>query len=581
MKNAAVDDILLALGSWSRYEKLQFGMLMLPVLPTALHIVSVVFIGRPAEHGCAPLPESLSYQYHEESNSSMKSPTTRSETINQNNMTGEYHSLWHGYNLSSHPVANKTSITLGKCTVDIRDELGKLLKSTECTNGYQYKEPSERTFVSEWDLVCDKETLSDLSQTIMGVGMGVGAFAFPSLSDRYGRRTLYLVADLMLLTVTLATAFAPNFSIFAILRFFTGVAQQGSSIVSYVLILEQLPTTHRALYIRLGMFAWPLCLLSMSLFAYLTREVSWRYTQLALSACSLYALLQYWLIDESVRWLLVNKRTQEAKNVMRKAAKMSGVSIRKVMEVFREKTQSLLPMTPSAQAGEDQTVGQDSLNCEHHKESIISSLRDKNVLKITAISCYMWFADSFTYYGLIMTSGSLVDDLYLGYAVNILVELPAGVTFFYMTARLSRGTCMIIFHVVAGVALLVAVALTTFQFAQQIPGHSTLVLVISLVGKFGSAAGYGVLWLYTPELFPTNISTIISWLSVSIRVAVVADMELWERHLPWAPGVIFGVLCLLIPVLSPLLPEMYGQELPQTSADLEALKKAKTRKNVT
>ena len=45
------------------------------------------------------------------------------------------------------------------------------------------------------------------------------------------------------------------------------------------------------------------------------------------------------------------------------------------------------------------------------------------------------FADCATYYGLIMTSTSLVDDLYLGYTVNILVELPAAVTYVLLINR--------------------------------------------------------------------------------------------------------------------------------------------------
>lgn len=42
---ALVDEVLLSLGWWGRYQKLQFLMATLPVMACALHVMSVVFIG--------------------------------------------------------------------------------------------------------------------------------------------------------------------------------------------------------------------------------------------------------------------------------------------------------------------------------------------------------------------------------------------------------------------------------------------------------------------------------------------------------------------------------------------------------
>ncbi|RUS84221.1 hypothetical protein EGW08_008025 [Elysia chlorotica] len=277
---------------------------------------------------------------------------------------------------------------------------------------------------------------------------------------------------------------------------------------------------------------------------------------------------------------MANNKLAEAEMVIRRAARISGVNLHKVMDVFRDRTQSMLvPVTPSREDGDLQQLHQDTAPPEPTKENFFMALKNKQIFKITAISFYMWFADSATYYGLILTSGSLVNDLYLGYAVNILVELPAGVAFFFMCDRYTRRTCMIFFHLVAGIALLAVVALNTIQAAQSIPGINIIVIIISLIGKFGSSAGYGVLWMYTPELFPTNIRTTgfgVSSLAARIGVIVTPFSRTLGRHLPWAPGVIFGILCLLIPVLTVFLPEMHGRELPQTLADMKTLKKVKS-----
>jgi hypothetical protein len=39
-------------------------------------------------------------------------------------------------------------------------------------------------------------------------------------------------------------------------------------------------------------------------------------------------------------------------------------------------------------------------------------------------------------------------------------------------------------------------------------------------------------------------------------------------HVPWAPGAIFGIMCLIVAFLMLLLPETAGHELPQNIEEL-------------
>lgn len=41
------------------------------------------------------------------------------------------------------------------------------------------------------------------------------------------------------------------------------------------------------------------------------------------------------------------------------------------------------------------------------------------------------------------------------------------------------------------------------------------------------------------------------------------------KHYPWAPGTIFGVCCLLVPVFMRILPETSECELPQTIGEMK------------
>ena len=46
--------------------------------------------------------------------------------------------------------------------------------------------------VFQWDLVCGKEALVEMSQTIMVIGVMIGAMVFTAASDAIGRKPVFL-----------------------------------------------------------------------------------------------------------------------------------------------------------------------------------------------------------------------------------------------------------------------------------------------------------------------------------------------------------------------------------------------------
>jgi len=77
-------------------------------------------------------------------------------------------------------------------------------------------------------LVCDRAYLKDLTQTILIVGVMFGAMIFCTLSDKFGRKPIFLLSQWAMVVVGVANAFAPNYYVFAVFRFFTGMLQQVS-----------------------------------------------------------------------------------------------------------------------------------------------------------------------------------------------------------------------------------------------------------------------------------------------------------------------------------------------------------------
>lgn len=50
----------------------------------------------------------------------------------------------------------------------------------------------------QWDLVCDKDYVSDLITTLQGVGLLVGAAVFGQMSDTLGRKVSWIIANSLL-----------------------------------------------------------------------------------------------------------------------------------------------------------------------------------------------------------------------------------------------------------------------------------------------------------------------------------------------------------------------------------------------
>ena len=87
------------------------------------------------------------------------------------------------------------------------------------------------TVVSEWDLVCGGagnnhgQLLVDLGYTAYSAGVLLGVLVPGLLADRFGRKRLMFAAQLTAAVATLASAFAPSYTVFLITR--RGLLQPG------------------------------------------------------------------------------------------------------------------------------------------------------------------------------------------------------------------------------------------------------------------------------------------------------------------------------------------------------------------
>lgn len=606
--NLDVDDVWKALGSWGRYQKFQILILFFDGMATAFHLLSAVVIGYRYPYKCQEM----------ELNCTMVEDQC--------------------YNSSIY-------IEYGKCDVNIyrNDTNLTLIHNRKCENGYTYPVHKDATFVTEWDLVCKNAEFAEFTQTLVIIGQATGAAIFTQFSDRFGRKPVHVLAHIGIFAIALAMAFAPNFLTFAILRYLVGTFQQGIVMTNTVMVLEMLPREYRYIGHTFGAFAWTTGVVLLAPIGYLFRNTSWRYMQLTLALYSSYSLILYWVLEESVRWVVANGKSKEAERIIRKAARWNKVSYEEVIEKARFRgdnlpddgkppvdlenklgdiyldttmpTRSLVSITiqaieeePKPDENEEkqdekeekqnnkedkqnndkeekqnsdkeekqnssESVKENDLGVEVKRYTFFTILRNRKILINSIILWYIWIVDSLVYYGIALFSYSLSGNRFLNFFLTAIMDYPAALTEMYLMNRIGRKKTVIFFHAVTGLSCLLATV-----FVSIANGNSAMLsasTAFTLIGKYGSAGSFGSVFLYTPELYPTNLRNV--GLGVSSTISRVGGMLApfagpLAMRIRWAPGAIFGTMCMLVTLLCLRLPETREYELPQTLEEMDKWK---------
>jgi MFS family permease len=154
-------------------------------------------------------------------------------------------------------------------------------------------------------------------------GACIGALVFGQLTDRHGRKKLFMVTLLLYLVATIATAFAFAPWYFFVCRFFTGMGIGGEYSAINSAIDELIPARNRG-RVDLGINGsfWvgsaigglaAVVLLNTALFP---KDVGWRLAFGAGAIIGVGIMLVRRQVPESPRWLFIHGREQEAERIV-------------------------------------------------------------------------------------------------------------------------------------------------------------------------------------------------------------------------------------------------------------------------
>jgi len=132
----------------------------------------------------------------------------------------------------------------------------------------------------------------------------IGALIFGPLAEKFGRKPVLVINIAIFALIELATALAPNFESFFILRVVYGIAMGGIWGVASALTMESIPTRSRGVVSGLFQAGYPLgYLIASIIFGLLMPVVGWRGMFAIGVVPILLAAFIFFKVDESPVWL--------------------------------------------------------------------------------------------------------------------------------------------------------------------------------------------------------------------------------------------------------------------------------------
>ncbi|XP_068187583.1 solute carrier family 22 member 6-like [Antennarius striatus] len=421
------------------------------------------------------------------------------------------------------------------------------LQTENCLDGWTF-DRSEflSTTVSEWELVCSLRPLKRMIQTIYMGGVLVGAIIFGSLSDRFGRRSIYLVSYLQLAVFGSASAFSPSYTFYCIFRFLCGMAMSGIMINTFSMNVEWTPIRVRTIVGTLGSISFTFGQVVMAGIVYWLRD--WRKLQLAVSAPNFLFVALTWWCSESARWMVLNGRTDEALKNVHRVARINGKP-----EMVNKITKEVL----------DSHVKKE-IEMSRLSFTLYDLLKTRGMRKISICLLAVWFGTSFSYYGLALDLQQFGVNIYLMQLIFGVVDIPAKfvvlIVLSFLGRRVSQASCLFL------------AALVIFSNIFIPRDMQAIRTTLACLGKGLTAGSFATVFLYSGELFPTVIrQTGTGFVSSSARVgSMVAPIILiLDEVLPALPGLVYGGSAVLAGCFACFLPETLKVPLPDTIEEVE------------
>ncbi|KAF4947937.1 hypothetical protein FSARC_13856 [Fusarium sarcochroum] len=412
-------------------------------------------------------------------------------------------------------------------------------------------------------------------------GLIVGSSVWPMTADVIGRRLAFNITLLISSVSGLIGAGSPNFVALAIFTAFIGVGTGGNQPVDSAIFLEYIPATHQYLLTMQSAFwsvgqaaaaliAWPLianysCDPDSEAGCRFDNNLGWRYTFWAFGGLTMvmFLLRLTFRVYETPKFLLSKGRDQQAVDTIQKIAARDGKTSWLTLSHFESIDAEL-----AATANTDTIVP-----ANNHKTIVKSSLDKMTPSKIrvlfstprTAISTtlmiFLWCSIGMAYplYNSfipiylenkgVASGGSATNTVYRNYAIQAVCGIPASLLGGFTVDLKGIGR--------KGTGTFACLSTGVFLFLFTRATTQAGVLGFTCAIAFFQNLVYGLLYSYTPELFPAPVRgtanglvAMFNRLSGLIAPIIAAYVGIDNDYPIWISAGLFilaGLVFLLLP----------------------------------
>lgn len=283
--------------------------------------------------------------------------------------------------------------------------------------------------------------------SINSIGMAVGALVFGILSDKIGRKSVFIITLLLFSIGSGLTALTTTLAMFLVLRFLIGMGLGGELPVASTLVSESVEAHERGKIVVLLESFWAGGWLIAALISYFViPKYGWEVAMILSAIPALYALYLRWNLPDSPRFQKVEKRPSVIEN--------------------------------------------------------IKSVWSGEYRKATIMLWILWFSVVFSYYGMflwlpsvmVLKGFSLIKSFQY-VLIMTLAQLPGYFTSAWFIERLGRKFVLVTY--------LIGTACSAYLFG--VAESLTVLIVAGMLLSFFNLGAWGALYAYTPEQYPTVI----------------------------------------------------------------------------
>ena len=338
---------------------------------------------------------------------------------------------------------------------------------------------AEKTIQALWNLSSGWQGFTVASSLI---GTVIGSLIAGNPAQKYGRKRVLTVIALLYLVSAVGCALTPVWLLFIIFRFIGGIAVGASSVVGPMYISEVAPAHVRG---RLAA-SFQLMIVTGIFVAYLTNflfinlgENSWRWMLgIMVVPAALFAILLR-SIPESPRWLVLNRRDEEAKAVFAKTGEPDALGVIQLEHQL-----------------EHYGLKEKLFTGNTYRKPILYAVLLAMFNQLSGINAILYYAPRIFEMAGFSKADAYLQPVFIGGA-NLLFTLLA----LTVIDKFGRKTLLLI----GCVGLIVFLGLTANAFSGSGSlGKNVLFYLLGYIAFFAFSQG-AVIWVFISEIFPNSV----------------------------------------------------------------------------